>query len=285
MSVHTGIQAADRTDSHGHCPKNRLTCANQQAELCAPKRIQPERTYAEAGRRTTPAAAMAEYARHYNGRRPYRALQLQPPRPDHPMADFPRNESSASQSSAASSTNTSELPESPGHGHRHSSGTQHPAMRTTIRHSIRAAAPPRSCRPSSHHDWLTRRSSSIPRIWETTGRGRSTGSRHLHGRMCRPSRRVTGVPGHQLPRGMSGDLGSVYPPDTLLDERTGHAGAAERQCRRGRSPHPGSSWPAWPGAPARSAPTALARVVDAFVVEDLPMPEDRGDCGMGGTLL
>ena len=31
---------------------------------------------------------MAEYARHYNGRRPHRALQLRPPRPDHPMADF-----------------------------------------------------------------------------------------------------------------------------------------------------------------------------------------------------
>lgn len=98
-----------------------------------------------------------------------------------------------------------ELPESPGHGHRHSSGTQHPAMRTTIRHSIRAATLPRSCQPSSHHDWLTRRSSSIPRIWEPTGWGRSTGSRHLHCRMCRPSRRVTSVLGHQLPRGMSGD--------------------------------------------------------------------------------
>jgi hypothetical protein len=32
MSVHTGVQAAYRTDSHGHCPQNRLTCANQQAE-------------------------------------------------------------------------------------------------------------------------------------------------------------------------------------------------------------------------------------------------------------
>ena len=31
---------------------------------------------------------MAEYARHYNGRRPRRALQLRPPRPDHPMADL-----------------------------------------------------------------------------------------------------------------------------------------------------------------------------------------------------
>jgi transposase InsO family protein len=31
---------------------------------------------------------MAEYARHYNGRRPHRALQLQPPQPDHPIADL-----------------------------------------------------------------------------------------------------------------------------------------------------------------------------------------------------
>ena len=31
---------------------------------------------------------MAEYVRHYNGRRPHRALQLQPPRPDHPVADL-----------------------------------------------------------------------------------------------------------------------------------------------------------------------------------------------------
>jgi putative transposase len=32
---------------------------------------------------------MAQYARHYNGRRPHRALQLQLPRPDHPVADLP----------------------------------------------------------------------------------------------------------------------------------------------------------------------------------------------------
>jgi putative transposase len=31
---------------------------------------------------------MAQYARHYNGRRPHRALHLQPPRPDHPVADL-----------------------------------------------------------------------------------------------------------------------------------------------------------------------------------------------------
>ena len=31
---------------------------------------------------------LAQYARHYNGRRPHGALQLQPPRPDHPVADL-----------------------------------------------------------------------------------------------------------------------------------------------------------------------------------------------------
>ena len=30
-------------------------------------------------------AVLAEYARHYNRRRPHRALQLQPPQPDHPI--------------------------------------------------------------------------------------------------------------------------------------------------------------------------------------------------------
>ena len=30
---------------------------------------------------------LAEYARHYNGRRPHRGRQLRPPRPDHPIAD------------------------------------------------------------------------------------------------------------------------------------------------------------------------------------------------------
>jgi putative transposase len=33
-------------------------------------------------------AVMAEYARRYNGRRPHQAFQLQPPRPDHPVADL-----------------------------------------------------------------------------------------------------------------------------------------------------------------------------------------------------
>src|SRR3989440_1315932 len=35
-------------------------------------------------------AVLAEYETHYNGRRPHRSRQLRPPRPDHPVADPPR---------------------------------------------------------------------------------------------------------------------------------------------------------------------------------------------------
>jgi hypothetical protein len=31
---------------------------------------------------------LAEYASHYNGRRPHRGRQLSPPRPDHPIPDL-----------------------------------------------------------------------------------------------------------------------------------------------------------------------------------------------------
>lgn len=31
---------------------------------------------------------LTQYVRHYNGQRPHRALELQPPRPDHPIADL-----------------------------------------------------------------------------------------------------------------------------------------------------------------------------------------------------
>ena len=33
-------------------------------------------------------SVLAEYARHYNGRRPHRSRELRPPRPDHPVADL-----------------------------------------------------------------------------------------------------------------------------------------------------------------------------------------------------
>jgi transposase InsO family protein len=61
-------------------------------------------------------SVMAEYARHYNGRKPRRALQFQPPRPDHPVADLSRGRVKRRPvlgGWGASSTNTSELPESP----------------------------------------------------------------------------------------------------------------------------------------------------------------------------
>ena len=35
-------------------------------------------------------SVLAEYARHYNGRRPHRGRQLRPPRPDYPVADVSR---------------------------------------------------------------------------------------------------------------------------------------------------------------------------------------------------
>ena len=54
-------------------------------------------------------SVLAEYARHYNGRRPHRGRQLRPPRPDHPVADLSRSGSSAGPSSAALSTNMSEV--------------------------------------------------------------------------------------------------------------------------------------------------------------------------------
>ena len=34
---------------------------------------------------------LADYAAHYNGRRPHRSRQLRPPRPDHPIAGLSRN--------------------------------------------------------------------------------------------------------------------------------------------------------------------------------------------------
>jgi putative transposase len=33
-------------------------------------------------------SSLAQYMAHYNGRRPHRSRQFQPPRPDHPVADL-----------------------------------------------------------------------------------------------------------------------------------------------------------------------------------------------------
>jgi len=73
-------------------------------------------------------SVMAEYARHYNGRRPHRALQFQPPRPDHPRADLSQERVSAGPCSAASSTNTSEPHRNPGQDQWPSSGTPQAAV-------------------------------------------------------------------------------------------------------------------------------------------------------------
>ena len=35
-----------------------------------------------------PRTILAQYQAHYNGRRPHRSRQLQPPLPDHPVADL-----------------------------------------------------------------------------------------------------------------------------------------------------------------------------------------------------
>jgi hypothetical protein len=51
----------------------------------AAKPIPPEHAHIRHG---CGRIVMAEYARHYHGRRPHRGLQLQPPRPDHPVADL-----------------------------------------------------------------------------------------------------------------------------------------------------------------------------------------------------
>jgi putative transposase len=59
---------------------------------------------------------LADYAAHYNGRRPHRSRQLRPPIPTTLSPTSPRSGSSADPSSAASSTSTSGPHRSPGQG-------------------------------------------------------------------------------------------------------------------------------------------------------------------------
>ena len=69
---------------------------------------------------------LAEYEGHYNGRRPHRSLLLQPPRPDHPVADLSQERIKRRPSSAALSTNTSGPHRSQGQDRWPSSGTPQP---------------------------------------------------------------------------------------------------------------------------------------------------------------
>ena len=66
---------------------------------------------------------LAQYERHYNGRRPHRGRQLRPPRPITLPPISPRSGSNAGPSSAALSTSTSGPHRSPGQERWPSSGT------------------------------------------------------------------------------------------------------------------------------------------------------------------
>jgi putative transposase len=59
-------------------------------------------------------SVLAEYARHYNGRRPHRGRQLRRPAPTTPSQTSPGSGSNADPSSAALSTNMSEARRRPG---------------------------------------------------------------------------------------------------------------------------------------------------------------------------
>ena len=69
-------------------------------------------------------SVMAEYTRHYNGRRPHRALQLQPPRPDHAVArSLPGTSQTPARPRRPPQRIRADRLKEPGHGYRHSSGT------------------------------------------------------------------------------------------------------------------------------------------------------------------
>ncbi len=59
-------------------------------------------------------SVLADYARHYNGRRPHRSRALRSPRPDHPSLTSPGSGLGATPFSAVSSTNMSEPHRCPG---------------------------------------------------------------------------------------------------------------------------------------------------------------------------
>ena len=91
-------------------------------------------------------SVLAEYARHYNGRRPHRSRHSARPGPTTPSPTSPSSGSSAGPSSAASSTNTSEPRRSPGQDsgrvlepHRRFSRSSFPTPRPG---SVTAVRPP-----------------------------------------------------------------------------------------------------------------------------------------------
>jgi putative transposase len=76
----TGIQAVKIPP---RCP--RANCFAERFVLTARNRT--HRPHADLRQRHL-RTVLAEYAAHYNGRRPHRGRQLSPPRPDHPIPDL-----------------------------------------------------------------------------------------------------------------------------------------------------------------------------------------------------
>jgi putative transposase len=69
------------------CPNPRANCFAERFVLTARTELTDRiLIFGERHLRTL----LARYGAHYNGRRPHRALRLQPPRPDHPAPDLDR---------------------------------------------------------------------------------------------------------------------------------------------------------------------------------------------------
>src|SRR6266571_3988955 len=94
-------------------------------------------------------SVLAEYARHYNGRRPHRSRGLRPPRPDHPAADLSQQRIKRRAILGGLLSEYERPHERPGQDQWPSSGTpqaldHHGAVRGLRRHHQRARATGRS---------------------------------------------------------------------------------------------------------------------------------------------
>ncbi len=73
-------------------------------------------------------AILAQYEKHYNGRRPYRSRQLRPPRPDHPVADLSEKRIKRRPVLGGLINEYERAAQRPGQEQRLSSGTPHAAQ-------------------------------------------------------------------------------------------------------------------------------------------------------------
>ena len=105
---------------------------------------------------------LAQYAAHYNGRRPHRSRQLRPPRPDHPPADLSKERIKRRPVLGGLINDTSEPHRRPGQDRWPSSGT--PQVQTTFATQSEDLG---GCPVSSKGDRSNRRSRSMassPRV-------------------------------------------------------------------------------------------------------------------------